>query len=285
MGRKLNRAKIVLACIALAGAAVAIAKQPSAGAPQAMMQNAPQAASDAWLGGIASGKTRVVDLTYAIAAGLPSWPGSPATFAATVNATIEMNGHFARTFTLYEHYGTHMDAPAHFAEGKETLDQIPVSHLLGPAVVIDASAEVAKNPDYQLPASSIESWEAKHGTIPAGAIVLLNTGWAKRWPDETRYRNTDANGTMHFPGYSVDAAKLLVRRGVSGIGLDTLAVDYGPSADHVVHHAILSQNIFILENLADMSDLPEAGAFVIAAPIKLEGGSGGAVRVLVVLPQ
>ena len=280
---KFGRTKIVLVCIALAGGAgaAAIAKQPQPGASQ----TARPMMSDSLLGGIASGKTRVVDLTYAIAAGLPSWPGSPATFEATVNATVAKNGHFARTFTLYEHYGTHMDAPAHFAEGKETLDQIPADHFFGPAVVIDASADVAKNPDYQLPAVSIERWESAHGTIPAGAIVLLNTGWAKRWPDEARYRNTDASGTMHFPGYSAEAAKLLVSRGVSGIGLDTLAVDYGPSTDHVVHHTILSQNIFILENLSDMRGLPEAGGFVIAAPVKLEGGSGGAVRVFVIVPR
>jgi kynurenine formamidase len=279
--KNFSRFKIVLVCVALGGGAVAIARQPRAAASQPETQTT----NDTWLGGIASGKTRVVDLTYPIAAGLPSWPGSPATFEATVNATIAKNGHFARTFTLYEHYGTHMDAPAHFAEGKETLEQIPVNHLLGPAVVIDATAEVAKNPDYQLPASSITQWEATHGAIPPGAIVLLKTGWAKRWPDEARYRNVDASGTMHFPGYSVDAAKLLASRGVSGIGLDTLAVDYGASNDHIVHHTILSQNIYILENLADMSELPAAGAFVIAAPIKLEGGSGGAVRVLVILPQ
>ncbi|MGB6430768.1 MAG: cyclase family protein [Candidatus Acidiferrales bacterium] len=281
MHRSLSRIKIVLVCVALACGAAAIAKQ----SPSAASRPTPQMMNDSWLSGIASGQTRVVDLTYAIAAGLPSWPGSPATFEATVNATIAKDGHFARTFTLYEHYGTHMDAPAHFAEGKETLDQIPVNHLMGPAVVIDATADVTKNPDYQLPASSVERWEAAHGTIPAGAIVLLNTGWAKRWPDEARYRNVDASGTMHFPGYSADAAKLLVSRGVSGIGLDTLAVDYGPSTDHIVHHIVLGQNIFILENLADMSGLPESGAFVIAAPIKLEGGSGGAVRVFVILPQ
>ena len=280
---KSSRVKIVLACAALAGGAAALAKQarPQPDAPR----GAPQMMSDSVLAGIASGKTRVVDLTYAIAPGLPSWPGSPATFEAIVNATVGKNGHFARTFTLYEHYGTHMDAPAHFAEGKETLDEIPPEHFFGPAVVIDASADAAKHPDYQLPVASITRWEAAHGTIPAGAIVLLNTGWAKRWPDEARYRNTDANGTMHFPGYSVDAAKLLVSRGVSGIGLDTLAVDYGPSTDHAVHHAILSQNIFILENLGDMSGLPEAGGFVIAAPIKLAGGSGGAVRVFVIVPR
>lgn len=281
MHRSLSRIKIVLVCVVLACGAAAIAKQ----SPSAASRPTPQMMNDSWLSGIASGQTRVVDLTYAIAAGLPSWPGSPATFEATVNATIAKDGHFARTFTLYEHYGTHMDAPAHFAEGKETLDQIPVNHLMGPAVVIDATADVTKNPDYQLPASSVERWEAAHGTIPAGAIVLLNTGWAKRWPDEARYRNVDASGTMHFPGYSADAAKLLVSRGVSGIGLDTLAVDYGPSTDHIVHHIVLGQNIFILENLADMSGLPESGAFVIAAPIKLEGGSGGAVRVFVILPQ
>ena len=108
---------------------------------------------------------------------------------------------------------------------------------------------------------------------------MLRTGWTSRWPDVSRYRNQDANGTMHFPGFSVDAAKRLLERKISGLGCDTLSIDPGNSKDFPVHRLVLGAEVFQLENLADLKDLPEAGAFLIAAPIKLEGGSGGPVRV------
>jgi kynurenine formamidase len=106
-----------------------------------------------------------------------------------------------------------------------------------------------------------------------------------RWPDQTRYRNMDASGVMHFPGFSVEAVKLLMERGAVGIGIDTLSVDYGASKDFEVHRLDLPAGLYNLENLANLDKLPEAGAFLIAAPIKLEGGSGGACRVFAVLPQ
>ena len=185
---------------------------------------------------------------------------------------------------MLEHYGTHLDAPAHFPHGKTTVDQIPVKQLFGPAVVIDVRVESNNDADYQLPATRIEDWEKKHGRIPEGAIVLLRTGWASRWPDVERYRNQDAKGKMHFPGFSVEAAKLLISRRVSGLGCDTLSIDYGASADFAVHHLALGAGLYHLENLADMSEVPEASAVLIVAPIKLEGGSGGAVRVFALLP-
>src|SRR6266566_6174019 len=112
-------------------------------------------------------------------------------------ATIEKNGYFTRSFWMLEHYGTHMDAPAHFPPGKTTVDQIPVKQLFGAAVVIDVRAESIKDADYQLPAARIEDFEKKYGRIPEGAIVLLRTGWASRWPDVQKYRNQDAKGQMH----------------------------------------------------------------------------------------
>jgi kynurenine formamidase len=130
----------------------------------------------------------------------------------------------------------------------------------------------------------IHKWEALHGRILAGAIVLLRTGWGSRWPDPARYRNMDAKGVMHFPGYSVEAAKLLVERGAIGLGIDTLSVDYGPSQNFEVHHVDLPAGLYNIENLANLDQLPEAGAFLIAAPIKLAGGSGGACRVFALLP-
>jgi kynurenine formamidase len=233
---------------------------------------------------ISSGQIHVVDMSYAISNQLPTWPGDEHAFEAKVVATPQKDGYFARSFWMLEHFGTHMDAPAHFPPGKETLDRIPVAHLFGPAVVIDVHEEAAKDSDYRLTAAPIARWEASHGRIPHGAIVLLRTGWASRWPDQARYRNTDAKGVMHFPGYSVESAKLLISRGVVGLGIDTLSIDYGPSKGFEVHHVDLPAGLFNLENVANLDQLPEAGAFLIAAPIKLQGGSGGPVRIFALLP-
>jgi kynurenine formamidase len=239
---------------------------------------------DSMLEGVPSGKTRVLDLSYAINDKLVPWPGDEKFFEAKVNASVEKNGYFTRSFWMLEHYGTHLDAPAHFAPGKTTVDQIPVGQLFGPAVVIDVRAESGKDADYQLTAARVEDWEKRLGRIPEGAIVLLRTGWASRWPDVQKYRNQDAQGKMHFPGFSAEAAKLLMERKVSGLGCDTLSIDYGASSDYAVHHLALGAGLYQLENLANLSELPETGAFLIVAPIKLEGGSGGPVRVFALLP-
>ena len=239
---------------------------------------------DSMLEGISTGKTRVLDLSYAISEKLVPWPADEKWFEAKVNATVEKNGYFTRSFWMLEHYGTHLDAPAHFPPGKTTVDQIPVKQFFGPAVVLDVRAEGAKDADYQLPAARVEEWEKRHGRIREGAIVLLRTGWASRWPDAQKYRNQDAQGNMHFPGFSMEAAKLLIERNASGLGCDTMSIDYGASSDFAVHHLALGAGLYHLENLADLSELPEAGAFLAVAPIKLEGGSGGPVRVFALLP-
>jgi kynurenine formamidase len=237
------------------------------------------------LANISSGKTRVLDLSYAINdKGVP-WPGDARWFHAEVNATVEKNGLFTRSFWMLEHYGTHLDAPIHFPPGTVTVDKIPTKQLFGPVVVLDVRADAATNADYSLPAARVEDWEKGHGRIPEGAIVLLRTGWASRWPDAQRYRNQDSQGRMHFPGFSVGAVKLLIGRKVSGLGCDTLSVDYGASTDYAVHHLALGAGLYHLENLSDLSQVPEAGAFLIVAPIKLEGGSGGAVRVFALLDE
>ena len=239
---------------------------------------------DSMLEGIPGGKTRLLDLSYAINDKLVPWPGDEKYFEAKINATVEKNGYFTRSFWMLEHYGTHLDAPAHFPPGKTTVDQIPVKQLFGPAVVIDVRAESGKDADYQLAAARVEEWEKRHRRIPEGAIVLLRTGWASRWPDVRKYRNQDAQGKMHFPGFSPESARLLISRKVSGLGCDTLSIDHGASSDYAVHHLALGAGLYHLENLADMSELPETGAFLIVAPIKLEGGSGGPVRVFALLP-
>ncbi len=246
-------------------------------------QNSPREHQDHLLASIStsisSGKTRVLDLSYAINDKLVPWPGDTHWFEAQVNSTVEKNGYFTRSFWMLEHYGTHLDAPIHFPPGTVTVDRIPTKQFFGPAVLIDARAEGARDADYQVPVARVEEWEKRHGRIPEGAIVLLRTGWSARWPDVKRYRNQDSQGRMHFPGFSVEAVKVLIERKVSGLGCDTLSADYGASNDFAVHHLALGAGLYHLENLADLSGMPEAGAFLIVAPIKLEGGSGGPVRV------
>jgi kynurenine formamidase len=237
------------------------------------------------LDGIASGKTRILDLAYAINDRLVPWPGDERWFEATTNATVEQKGYFTRSFWMLEHFGTHLDAPIHFPPGRTPVDQIPAAQFFGPAVVLDVRAESAADENYELPMERVREWERRHGRISEGSIALLRTGWASRWPDAKRYRNQDAAGQMHFPGFSVAAVELLIERKVSGIGCDTMSVDHGASGDFAVHRLALGAGLYHVENLSDLSQLPENGAFLVVAPIKLEGGSGGAVRVFALIAR
>jgi kynurenine formamidase len=230
------------------------------------------------------GRMRVMDMGHALGPDNPAWPGDKKPFEATVNARIEKEGYFTRKFRSLEHFGTHVDAPAHFTKGGLTVDQISAERLYGPAVVLDAREESRRDADYRLALQKIAQWEARNGRIPRGAIVVMRTGWAERWPDAKRYRNMDDAGAMHFPGYSADAVRVLIARGVAGLTIDTMSVDYGASKDFPVHQLSHGAGLYHVENLADLSALPESGAYIVVAPIKLEGGSGGPARVFALLP-
>jgi kynurenine formamidase len=277
MNRWLARA-LVLSTLFATVAVALLARQIEPGQKKDRSMKQDQAAA------LLSGRTQVLDLGHALGPDNPAWPGDTHPFEATLNATIEKDGYFTRKFTSLEHFGTHLDAPAHFARGGWTVDQIPAQRLFGPAVVLDVQEESRRNADYLLATEKIGQWELRHGRIPAGSIVLLRTGWAERWTDAARYRNQDAAGTMHFPGYSVEAVKMLIDRGVVGLGIDDMSVDYGVSSDFPVHRLSHGAGLYHLENLADLSAVPEAGAYVLVAPIKLEGGSGGPARVFALLP-
>ena len=228
------------------------------------------------------GFTSVVDLTHAFSAQVPTFePSDKSPFQAKTLATVAKEGYFLREFCMPEHFGTHLDAPAHFVGGLWTVDQIPPERLVSPLVVIDAIAEAKANADYQIAVEDIAKWEHLHGEIPPNAVVIANTGWDSRWNSAGAYRNADAKGVKHFPGYSREAAKFLVEgRKVNGLGIDTLSIDYGPSTDFPVHQYTMAHSIYHLENVANLDRVPASGALVVAAPIKLEGGSGGPVRIL-----
>jgi len=237
----------------------------------------------------AHGRARIIDLTYSINDHLPPWPGDKKTFEAFPNATIERDGYFTQSFWTLEHYGTHLDAPAHFPPGKTTVDEIPAHKLIGPCVLIDVTNENRRansgDPDYRVPVSLVKEWESRHGNIPEGAIVLLRTGCSAKWSDADAYRGMDSVGSMHFPGFSVEAVQYLISKRISGIGADAMSVDAGDSKDYAVHTLALGSDLFQLENVSDLSDVPESGALLIVAPIKLEGGSGGPCRVFAIVPE
>lgn len=227
----------------------------------------------------------VVDLTHAVGPDTPNYEATvKPVFQARTLDTVEKNGYFLREITLPEHFGTHIDAPAHFVQGLWTVEQIPTERLVAPLVVIDVRNEARANADYQVSVDDIAGWEKSHGPIPQGSVVIARTGWESRWRSPQDYRHADDKGVLHFPGYSQEAAQFLVQgRNIIGLGIDTLSVDYGPSKDYPVHKYTLSHSLYHLENVANLENVPESGATVVVAPIKLEGGSGGPVRILALI--
>lgn len=230
--------------------------------------------------------SQVVDLTQPLSEDFPNWEGTAKSpFEARKLGDIDRDGYFSRSISLPEHFATHMDAPAHFAKGAWTVEQIPPERLIAPLVVLDATSKVEQDPDYQVGVEDIAAWERVHGPIPAGAVVVANTGWSLRAGDMRKYRNADEKGVRHFPGYSLDAVKFLVEsRNIVGLGIDSMSVDYGPSQDYPVHQYTAAHNLYHLENVRDPGQAPAAGALLVAAPAKLRGGSGGPVRILALVP-
>lgn len=233
-----------------------------------------------------------VDLTYTIDEKTPFWPTAPGIFQyIQLHAGPTEAGHYysAGAFCMPEHGGTHVDAPAHFAEDGQSVDKIDLDHLMGPAVVIDISEAAAKDADYRLSVKDIEEWERKNGVIPAAAIVLLRTGWGANWPDPKSYLGSDLLGDaskLHFPSYGKSAAKLLIKdRKVGALGVDTASIDGGQSQSFPVHRLVAKAGRPGLENLANLDKLPLTGAWVMALPMKIGGGSGGPARVLALAPN
>jgi kynurenine formamidase len=232
-----------------------------------------------------------IDLTHPFNADSVYWPTAKMFEKETVFAGHTEGGWYytAFNFAAAEHGGTHIDAPIHFAEGALTLDRLPVSQLIGPGVVVDVREQAAKDADYLVTPADIEAHERAHGRIPEGAIVLIDTGRAGLYPDRARYMGTAERGEgavakLHFPGLSQDAAELLVQRQIRAVGIDTPSIDYGQSKTFAAHVALMSRNIPAFENVADMSALPPTGSTIVALPMKIEGGSGGPLRIVARLP-
>lgn len=239
-----------------------------------------------------AGKGRWLDLTHAFNESSIYWPTAKMFTKEEVFHGHTAGGWFytAYNFSAAEHGGTHMDAPIHFAEGKETTDRVPLDRLIGPGVVIDVEGQAAADVDYLVTAQDVLDFEVQHGRIAAGSIVLINTGRAKFYGDRKTYMGTDERGEaavakLHFPGLGLDGAALLVERGVAAVGIDTPSIDFGQSKDFAVHVKLMTNSIPAFENVADMSKLPATGSLIVALPMKIEGGSGGPVRIVARLPD
>lgn len=234
----------------------------------------------------------IVDLTHAFNANTIYWPTSTKTFEhAQQSFGPTPGGWFYSSYELStpEHGGTHLDAPIHFGEGKQTADAIPLTQLVAKAVVIDVSAKAAADRDYVLTPEDVTAFETEHGQIAAGTIVLLRTGWSRRWPNRFEYLGDSTRGDaskLHFPSYGPDAARLLVgERRVAALGVDVASIDRGMSTDFMVHRIAAEANVPGFENLTGLEQLPPTGAIVIALPMKIEAGSGGPLRAIAMIPR
>ncbi|MBI4419382.1 MAG: cyclase family protein [Gemmatimonadetes bacterium] len=236
--------------------------------------------------------SRWVDLSYSFDDKTIYWPTAQPFKLTKVADGMTPGGYYysAANFSAAEHGGTHLDSPVHFAQGRHTTDQIPLARLIGPAVVIDVRAKAAANRDYRIDAQDLKEYEARQGRIPDGAIVLFRTGWGSRWPDRKAYLGTDATGPkavpeLHFPGIDTTAARWLVTdRRVDAVGIDTPSIDYGQSTTFDVHRILFDANIPAFENVANLERVPQAGAYVVALPMKIAGGTGGPLRIVAAVP-
>jgi kynurenine formamidase len=234
----------------------------------------------------------LIDLSHAYDSQAVFWPTADPFQLQKVADGVTPAGYYyaSNNFSTSEHGGTHIDAPVHFAQGRHAVDQIPLERLIGRALVIDVTSASGGNADYQVTVDDLTRWEAQHGRIPADAIVLLRTGFARYWPDAARYLGTAERGEaavkqLHFPGLHPDAAKWIVAsRPIKAIGIDTASIDYGQSTLFESHRVLYERDIPAFENVASLERLPPTGAIVMALPMKIRGGSGAPLRIVAMLP-
>ena len=230
---------------------------------------------------------RFVDLTHSFGPESPHWKGFSAE-RVTTRYTVKKDGFLVQEFCHVGQWGTHVDPPAHFHTGLETVDQIDPKDMLMPLVVLDIHEQAAKNPDYVVTVDDVRAWEQRHGRIPEHAFVALRTDWSKRWPDQAAMQNVDTADVAHYPGWSKEVLKLLYEeRHITASGHETTDTDPGLATskdDYSLESYVLGLNHYQIELLANLDQVPEAGALVSVTFPKPEGGSGFPARVFAILP-
>lgn len=220
----------------------------------------------------------IEDLTHTLTEDFPTFFGGQQFFREQKFA-FGKDGFNLFELRVNEHTGTHMDAPLHFSADGQSVDAVPVANLVVPLCVVDIRGKAAADADAQLTPDDLAAWIAANGEIPEKACVAMLSGWGEKLGSDG-FRNADAEGKMHFPGFHVEAAQMLLETGAVGIAVDTLSLDHGPSPDFAAHSAWLSQNRWGLEAVANLDRVPAAGATVFVGAPKHQGGSGGPTRVI-----
>ncbi|BAZ40074.1 acyl-CoA dehydrogenase family protein-like [Calothrix sp. NIES-4101] len=228
--------------------------------------------------------SHVIHLSHVIDTNIPQWQGDPSVEFITVTER-QNQGYYLRKFAMGEHSATHINAPISFEDNGIGIDQYTADKLVVPAVVIDICKQVEdnyrNNYDYTLTIADVMKWEQQHGEIPPGNLVLLHTGWAQKWGDTDKFIPQDAAGNVHFPGFSSDVTKFLLKeRQIAGVGIDTHGVDAGLDTEFSVNRLVLEKPRIVLENLTNLHKLPAKGIIIAIAPLRLRDGSGSPVGVL-----
>ena len=230
---------------------------------------------------------RFVDLTHTFGPKTPHWKGFGEMKVRTLY-TIDKDGFHVDEFCHVGQWGTHIDPPAHFHEGLKTVDQIDPKDMLMPLVVLDVHQKVAGNADYILSLDDVKAWESRNGRIPEHAFVAMRTDWSKRWPDDAVMQNRDKAGVAHYPGWSMPVLKLLYEdRRIAASGHETTDTDPGVATtkdDYTLESWVLGTNHYQIEMLANLDQVPEAGALVMVSFPKPEHGSGFPARVVAIVP-
>jgi kynurenine formamidase len=228
---------------------------------------------------LASGHSGVADLTHELHHDFPTYFGKP---GITLNTVFNFadNGFNLFELTLNEHTGTHIDAPLHFSADKQSVAEIPVENLVAPLAIVDIRERAAGDPDTLLNPDDLKAWIAANGPLPDRCCVAMNSGWDQHVNGDM-FRNVDAEGKMHFPGFHLEAAQMLMEESTAiGMAADTLSLDHGISADFATHYAWLPTNRWGLECIANLGNLPAVGATLIVGAPKWRGGSGGPSRLM-----
>ena len=220
---------------------------------------------------------QVVDLTHTMHEDMPFWPGT-GSFDIERLADYDA-GYRMHRFSMWENNGTHIDAPAHFIERGGSVNELGLNDLVLPVVVVRVQDKVALDHDYQLSVEDVLSWEERNGPIQPGSLAVMNTGWYKKFHDPQAYINQDEAGVLHFPGFSVAAARLLVERDVAGIGIDTLSLDPGNDLSFPVHKIILGAGKFQVENMNNLDALPVKGAVAVIGVLPVKDASQAQARI------
>ena len=232
----------------------------------------------------ALGRFSMVNLSHPVSPEMPHWPDDPRT-ELEVWSDPSKDGYFLRRFSMGEHSGTHLTAPASYFANGRTVDQYAPCELVRPAVVLDVREQCRRDPDYALPLGDVLGWEDHNGVIQPGHLVLLNTGWQDRWHDPEAYLGTDSHGGLHFPGFGYEAASLLIHeRSVGGLGTDTAGIEPGADSDLSVSKLVLAGPRIALENLVNLDRLPATGAVVVVGLLGLVGGSGSPAAITAFVP-